>query len=58
MTFIRSGGFPKCGRCKTIMPYWDFREDESTYRCDECQSIEVSESMLRIVQNHFKNIKK
>lgn len=48
---------PNCGRCKRPMAYWDLRNDESTYRCDECHNIEIGEFWLSLFDKIFKKDK-
>ncbi len=58
ITYIRNNGkMPNCGRCKTSMKYWDLRNDESTYRCDNCEDIERKEFWDKAIGNMFKEAK-
>ena len=58
ITYTRTNGkMPNCGRCKTPMKYWDLRNDESTYRCDKCESVEISEYWARTIRKVFQDAK-
>lgn len=56
--YFRVTEFPTCKDCRCTLDWYDWREDWSTYQCDECSRKEMKKKIEAIVERAFAHLKK